>query len=144
MEPHGAPESVNWEQMQWVFTTVLGGFSVVYGAILTYVFKELERLHSKDDYLAQLILQQNAANDDRFRANIEAVRDKLDRLASKEEISYLRQIVEDDRKVAARDRENIAVMMATKETVQTQFDRLSAKLLEAVGKRTTSSRGREE
>ena len=139
METHG--ENVNWEQMQWVVTTILGGFSVIYGAILTYIFKELERLHTKDDSIVEMVLRQTAMTDERFRSSVDYLREKMNSVASKEEMQALRQAIEDDRKSAARDRENIAVMMATKDGMQTQLDRFANRILDAVDKRMGKGTG---
>jgi hypothetical protein len=124
--------------MQWVFTTVIGAFSVIYGAILTYIFKELERLHAKDDNIVQMVLQQTSAGDDRLRAALDTVKERLSTLASRDEILQIRSSLEEDRKAAARDRENIAVMMATKDGVKDQLERFTNKVLDAVDRRLAS------
>lgn len=139
MEPH-VSEAVNWEQLQFVFSVILGGFSVVYGAILTYIFKELERLHTKDDSIIQMVMNQTNTTDERFRLAVDAIRSKMDIIVSKEEMQALRSSIEEDRKIAARDRENIAVMMATKESTKEMLERFGSNLMDVVDKRLTSNR----
>ena len=135
MEAHGA-DTLNWEQIQWVFTTVTGAFTMIYGAVLTYIFKEIERLNAKQDGIIKTALEQADKGDERLRSVLEAVRARLEGVCSREELESLRRKIDDNQTAAAKDRENIAVMMATRAQVEQKFEQFYERILTAMAQKT--------
>jgi len=134
-------DSTIWDQIQWVLTTIVGVFLAAYGATLSYIFSELKSLREGQDRLSKEALEHVGKGDDSLWEALTNLRDRLDSLGSKEDISLLREAIEDDREKAAEDRAKLAVVMATKNELSMQLERQTAQLLTAFGRRATRTGG---
>lgn len=116
------PVSTAWSSLQWAVTTIIGLLVSVYGAIFMYLFAELGRLKDRQDTFSRDAAAHSKDGDESLWEALNSIREKLDVLVAKEEFIRLQESIEADRRLAAQDRANIAVMMATKNELERQLD----------------------
>lgn len=129
------PDTGLWDQLQWALTAIFGLFSGAASIIMTHMFSELGKLKERQDAIIKDAQLTSGQGDESLWGALEGIRTRLDNLAAKDELLRLQVALEEDRRRAADDRANIAVMMATKNELSRQLNDQYTRLVEALGKR---------
>jgi hypothetical protein len=116
--------------VQWAITTVLGVFAFSSGFVLKNIYAELTELKANLDKLEMEVLARAVSGDKALWSALESIRTSLDQVVKREEFYRMHVEIMDDRKRAAVDRENIAVMMASKNDLLHQLNLLHRHMAE--------------
>jgi hypothetical protein len=132
MDPKPEPD---WSVIQWLITTFLGIVTFFYGFITKNIYSEIKTIKEKQETMSKEMSENTNKGDDSLWQALEAIRTRMDQVAAKDEILRIQASIDEDRKQAAADRSNIAVMMATKNELARQLDKLFERLTEVIQKR---------
>ena len=138
--PPSMPEDTSWEAVRWIVEGIVGFFSFVSGLVAKYTYSEILRLRDDVDKVRkeQIIWNKDTheaagKGDESLWTALEAIRTKQEQMVTKDEMLRLQTAMQEDRRIAAADRSQIAVMMASKEELSRQLDRLYEKLMKGLG-----------
>jgi hypothetical protein len=127
-------ESAVWNAAQWVATTIIGLFTFFYGLFMKNISDEMKDVKRRQDVIARDAAEGAIEGDNSLRQDIAAIRIKLEQVVARDELIRLQYAIDEDRKQAAQDRANIAVMMATKHELERQLDKLYTRLMDNLHK----------
>jgi len=129
MDPPPPVDDGLGEKLQWVVTTVLGIIAFFFALWAKYIGDELKFLKEQQNAFSREANESRKTGDDGIWEVLESIRDRINHLVHKDELLRLQQSLEEDRRLAANDRANIAVMMATKAELERQLDKLYDRLM---------------
>jgi len=127
-------DSALWNAAQWVVTTIIGLFTFFYGLFMKNINDEMKELKRRQDVMAKDVAEGAAEGDNSLRQDLMVIRAKLEQVVARDELVRLQHAIDEDRKQAAHDRANIAVMMATKSELERQLDKLYTRLMDNLHK----------
>jgi sensor c-di-GMP phosphodiesterase-like protein len=119
-----SPDGGDASWLQWAVTSALGLFTVAYGGALAHLWQEIAKVRDRQDTAANAARERAEKGDDALRATIDELRRAVEQMASRDEIERLRTMMEQDRRLAAIDRANIAAAMVTRAELERQIDRV--------------------
>lgn len=125
-----APNDNNW--VQWTLTLLVSLFTAAYGFILKHILSEQERMDERQNNMLGDVRNQAEKDDDFLWNAIKEVKTKLEDVVTRNELDRLRQSLEDDRRIAVKDRADIAGSMVTRTELDRQLDLQFTRLVAAL------------